>query len=108
MEEISREIYDAVKAEVLADLEAKKLEKKRINLAADAVFAQARRKYMQRLAEKFADGKLTYEIHNKFNFATKIALESYGCKNARQAYLEGYAEDANKKAEQILELLLQE
>ena len=108
MEGISTEVYEAIKEQVLAELEAKKLEKRRINLAADAVFAQAKRKYMQRLAEKFGESKQTYEVHNKFNFATKIALESYGCRNARQAYLGGYAEDVNKKAEQILELLLEE
>lgn len=109
--EVSQEMYEKVKAQVLEELEEKKRERRRIDLAAQAVFAKAQRKYLDKLADKFGRGEwggITYEIHSKFKAATKLALELIGQKNARSAYLNGYAEDANKKAEQILEAMLQE
>lgn len=105
METVSQEVYELVKAQVLAEIEAKKQEKRRIDLAADAVFAQAKRKYADKLAEKYGRGKWTWEVSNKFDLAKKTALECLGFKNARAAYLAGYGEDANKLAEEILEVM---
>ena len=112
--EISPEVYEAVKAKVLAELEAKKLEKRRIDLAAEAVFAQAKRKYLQRLADKYGRncygqlGARTHQVWEMYRNATKTALEMVGCKSAREAYLDGYAEDSNRRAEQILEAMLKD
>lgn len=111
MEKVSQEVYEQVKAQVLAELETKKLEKRRIDLAAQAVFAQAKRKYLDKLADKCgrgSGGNPTWIAWDKFIAATKLALELIGQKNARSAYLNGYAEEANKKAEQILEAILGE
>lgn len=114
MEKVSQEVYEQVKAEVLAEMEAKKLEKRRIDLAAQAVFAEARRKYFQKICDKWGKniygqyGVATMEACNKFESATKLALDLIGQKNARSAYLNGYAEDANKIAEQILEAILKD
>lgn len=111
---ISPEFYEAVKARVIAELEAKKFEKRRIDLAAQAVFAPAKRKYLQRLADKYGRncygklGAITSQVWDMFKNATKIALEMVGCKTSREAYLEGYGEDANRNAEQILEAMLKD
>lgn len=113
MENVSNELYEQVKAQVLQEIENKKQEKRRINLAAEAVFAPALRKYKQRLANKFGKniygkyGNWTYEAAAKFDLAIKTALEFYGYRSARAAYLDGYGEDCNAIAEKILEVLVQ-
>ena len=113
MENVSNELYEQIKAQVLQEIENNKQEKRRINLAAEAVFAPALRKYKQRLANKFGKniygkyGNWTYEAAAKFDLAKDTALKSLGFKTARAAYLEGYGEEANAMAEKILEVLLQ-
>ncbi len=110
--EISKEIYEEVKRQVLNELEEQKLKKRRIDLAAEAVFAEARRKYMQRLADKYGRdiygryGTITWQVTDKFNQATKMALVFVGERSARSAYINGKAEEANKKAEELLEMFL--
>lgn len=109
MEMVSKEIYEQIKTQVLAEIEERKLNSRRIDLAAQAVFAQARKKYLDKIADKFGRGQwgnITGEIHNKFIAATKLALELIGERNARSAYLSGMADEANKKAEQIIEAML--
>lgn len=109
MEQVSSKVYEQVRIQVLRELEVQKQKNRRINLAADAVFAQARRKYLDKVADKYGrggHGNPTWESVDKFLSATKLALELIGQKNARTAYLNGYAEEANKKAEQILEAMI--
>lgn len=108
---ISKEVYEQVKAHVLEELHEKKLEKRRIDLAAEAVFAQAHRKYYDRVLDKFGRGPSGYgrvESVRIYLEATKTALAMLGFKTAREAYLEGYAEEANRNAERILEAILRD
>jgi len=108
---ISKEVYEAVKAQVLRELEEKKREKRRIDLAVEEVFAPAHRKYYDKILDKFGRGPGGYgrkESIDVYFEATKTALAMLGFKSAREAYINGYAEEANQNAEKILEAMLQD
>lgn len=85
-----------------------RVQERRTKLAAESVFLQARLRYIQRLADKFADGERTLVVWSMFGNATRIALTAFNFKTTQEAYLEGYATEVNEFAERILAAIVGE
>jgi hypothetical protein len=93
--EIPKEVLQEVKDELLKEIEAKKQERKRIDLAAESIFGEVRSVYMQDIANKYGincwgqRGAITMDVNDIFNNICKTALAMVGEKTARSAYING-------------------
>ena len=110
---IPREVYEVAKQQILKEIEEKKIENRRINLAAEAVFAKARKNCLEQIALKKGarrneDGsvQINGDAWDIFLGATKLALTIVGERSSRSAYMNGNGEIANHLAEKICESIL--
>lgn len=110
MEAVSQELYEQVRAQVLADLKTERREQSqeniRTNKAARAMFDELKAKYMPKLIantmKMFPHRTDHYWIsQDKFEHVTQMALSVVGERNTKTAYRNGKAEEAVKAAEEI-------
>ena len=107
MENVSNELYEQIKAQILEELS----ERRETAGEARAVFAGAR-EYIPELEDKYGSGYderlkiVSHNVYLLFEAVKKATLSAYGCLNPRQASMRGHGYDCNAMAEKILEVLL--
>ncbi len=113
--EISKEVYEAVKAQVLEEQKEERRERQKqrneIREKAFELFKETRDKYYLPLVEKyehekFAKGYTSDVIERWYEEAEKMALYKLKERNRETAYLHGKKEEANLIAAQILETMI--
>lgn len=121
--QITPEIYEQVKAMVLAEQRAtakakaaERAERRRVieeeQAKAKAMFEPTRCKYTPLLAQRYKNTFINgcrslYDVINvKFAEATNVALRTLGYWNVLDAYRDNKAEEANKLASEILDAML--
>lgn len=112
MEAISKEVYEAVKAQVLAEQKERRKEAERQRQQAYRMFDELREKYLPKLMCRYAQkfGNRFYDVEfcarRQIEQATQGAISSVGERNCLNAYKHGKAAEANEIATQILEEVL--
>lgn len=111
METVSQEVYERVRAQVIAELKeeqrARQRECERTRTAARHMFDELKAKYMPKLITnvmKFYPNRIDhYRIaYEKFEHITRTAISLLGERDAKSAYRNGKAEEAVKIAEKML------
>lgn len=121
-QQITPELYEQVKAMVLAEQKAtakeraaERAERRKAfneeNAKAQAMFEPTKRKYtpllVQRFKNTFSGGRSLYEIIDaKLTEAKSIALRTLGYWSMLDAYRDNKAEEANQIAGEILDAML--
>lgn len=112
MEAISKEVYEYVRAQVLAEQKARRKESERQRQQAYAMFDELKEKFFPRLICKYTQkfGNRVYDAEacarRQIENAEQGALYTLGERNCITAYKHGKAEEANEIASQILEEVL--
>ena len=123
--QITPELYEQVKAMVIAEQRAKakaraeaRAERNRAfneeNAKAQAMFEETRQKYTPLLAQRYKNTFMNgcrslYDVINiKFAEARDVALRTLGYWNALDAYRDNKAEEANKLVGEILDAILKQ
>ncbi len=125
--QITPELYEQIKAEVLAEYKAtnkakakeraaERMERSKAfaeeNRKAEAMFEPTKVKYTPLLAQRFKNtfmsgGRSLYDIiSTKLAEAQDIAIRTLGYRDVLDAYRDNKAEEANKIASEILDAML--
>ena len=107
MENVSVQVYEQIKAQILEEIASRK----ETSAEARAVFAGARA-YIPELEDKYGSGYderlqlVSHNVYLLFEAVKKAALSAYGCLNPREACKAGRSGECGRLAEKILEVLL--
>lgn len=118
MESISQEVYEQVRAQVVADLKAERLaqsrENTRVNKAARQMFDELKAKYMPKLITNVMkmypnrQNDHYWIASDKFDHITQMALSVIGERDAKHAYRNGKTNEAVQTAEKMLQELCED
>lgn len=107
--QISKEVYDEIRAQIDAERKEKRRESLRITKEVKAMFEPTWKKYAPKMIIAFNGLDSCYptsDVKLKFRQATIAAVKILGERNERDVYLKGKAEEANEITSAIIEEML--